>query len=268
MIDFSGDRQYIIGLVHLPPLPGTPFYQGGGMGNILDKAVADAQALARGGADGCLIQTVDRVYPPTDDADPARVAAMTLVTQAVKNAVPPAFLIGVQLMWNCITPSLAVAKICGADFIRCTALTGTAASPYGTIEADPLKVQSYRRQLDAMDISLVAEIQGYHVQGAEDGLSDVTNRAFFSQYAGADAVEIMHKDEAINGRMAQAIQKMGIPVVLGGGTNAENVRRRMRYAKMAFVGSCFEKKGWGGAIDEEAVREYMDAFHAKEAEKP
>ena len=100
MIDFSGDRQYIIGLVHLPPLPGTPFYQGGGMGKILDKAVADAQALARGGVDGCLIQTVDRVYPPTDDADPARVAAMTLVTQAVKNAVPPAFLIGVQLMWN------------------------------------------------------------------------------------------------------------------------------------------------------------------------
>lgn len=267
MIDFSTDRRYIIGLVHLPPLPGTPFYAGNGMQDILNKATRDARALALGGADGCLIQTVDRVYPRTDDADYARVAAMTLATQAVKNEAPSGFLVGVQLMWNCITPSLAVAKVCGADFVRCTALTGTAASPYGTVEADPLKVQAYRRQLDAMDITLIAEIQGYHVQGPEDDLSDLKSRAYFSQYAGADAVEIMHKDEAVNDRMAQAIRQMGIPVVLGGGTNAENAARRMRHANMAFVGSCFEKKGWGGEIDQDAVRAYMQAFHKGVEEK-
>ena len=140
MIHFDGDKKYIIGLVHLMPLPGTPFYEGN-LTAVIDKAVRDATALSRGGAHGCLIQTVDRAYSNEDDTDYARVAAITLVASAVKQAVPASFLVGVQLMWNCITPSLAVAKVCGADFIRCTAMVGVSESPYGMVEAQPLKVQ-------------------------------------------------------------------------------------------------------------------------------
>lgn len=260
MIDFKNGKKYIIGLVHLLPLPGTPFYEANSQEKIIEKAVSDALALVRGGADGCLIQTVDRAYSNLDDTDYARVAAMTLAVQAVKKAVPADFLVGVQLMWNCITPSIAVAKVCGADFVRCTALVGVSDSPYGTVEAQPLKVQEYRKKLDAMDITLIAEIQGYHFQGDGDAIKDLCSRAFFATYAGADAVEIVDKDEEKNNRMAEALKKMGVPVVLGGGTNAENVARRMQFADLALVGSCFEKKGWGGRIDEEAVRTYMDAF--------
>lgn len=268
MINFKDGKKRIIGLVHLLPLPGTPFYQGGGIEEIIQKAVNDTLALVHGGAHGCLIQTVDRAYSNQDDTDYARVAAMTLVTQAVKAAAPKDFLVGVQLMWNCITPSLAVAKVCGADFIRCTALVGVSDSPYGTIEAQPLKVQEYRRKLDAMDVTLIAEIQGYHFKGDGDPIKEVRSRAYFATYAGADAVEIVDKDEEMNNGMAKAIQAMGIPVVLGGGTNAENVQRRMRYADMALVGSAFERKGWGGKVDETAVRAYMDRFNAMEEDAP
>lgn len=266
MIEFKQGRKYIIGLVHLSPLPGTPFYDGNGMDPIIHKAVDDAMALVRGGAHGCLIQTVDRAYSNQDDTDYARVAAITLVTQAVRNAVPSDFLVGVQLMWNCITPSLAVAKVCGADFIRCTALVGVSDSPYGTVEAQPLKIQEYRRKLDAMNITMIAEIQGYHFKGEGDLIKELRSRAYFATYAGADAVEIVDKDEETNNRMAQALQGMNIPVVLGGGTNAENVARRMQYADMALVGSAFERKGWGRKVDEDAVRTYMDNFRILEKE--
>ena len=264
MIDFSKGRKYIIGLVHLLPLPGTPFYREDSLQENIRKAVTDAQALQRGGAHGCLIQTVDRAYDNQDDTDYARVAAITLIVQAVKQAVPPEFIVGVQLMWNCITPSLAVAKVCGADFVRCTALVGTSDSPYGTVEAHPLAVQEYRRKLQAMDVTMIAEIQGYHFQGNGDEIKDLCSRACFATYAGADAVEIVDKDEAKNERMAKALKDMGIAVVLGGGTNAENVARRMRYADMALVGSYFEKKGWGAAVDEDAVRAYMQNFRTLE----
>ena len=70
MIHFDGDKKYIIGLVHLMPLPGTPFYEGN-LTAVIDKAVRDATALSRGGAHGCLIQTVDRVYSNEDDTMPA-----------------------------------------------------------------------------------------------------------------------------------------------------------------------------------------------------
>lgn len=261
MLDFRTGQKYIIGMVHLLPLPGTPFYKEDSLEQIIEKAVADASALSRGGAQGCLIQTVDRVYTNTDDTDYARVAAMTLVVDAVKKALPADFIIGVQLMWNCITPSLAVAKICGVDFVRCSVLVGTSDSPYGTVEGQPLLVQEYRQKLNAMDISLIVEIQGYHFQGSSDMLKEICSRAYFATYAGADAVEIVDSDEEKNNAMAKAIREMNIPVVLGGGTNVENVKRRMQYANAAFVGSHFQNKNWGGAIDENAVKAYMEALH-------
>ncbi len=47
-----GKKKIVIGMVHLLPLPGTPFYQEGNVERALTKAVADATALYHGGADG------------------------------------------------------------------------------------------------------------------------------------------------------------------------------------------------------------------------
>src|SRR6266699_7184382 len=57
--DSLGKKKVVIGMVHLLPLPGTPFYQEGNVERALPKAVADATALDNGGADGCLLQTGD-----------------------------------------------------------------------------------------------------------------------------------------------------------------------------------------------------------------
>src|SRR5207237_5315290 len=84
-----GKKKIVIGMVHLLPLPGTPFYQEGNVERALTKAVADATALYHGGADGCLIQTVDRVYPATDEAGYARVGAMAAIARAVADATGP-----------------------------------------------------------------------------------------------------------------------------------------------------------------------------------
>ena len=62
------------------------------------------------GADGCLIQTVDRVYSTKDEADYARVAAMAAIVKAVADATRPDFQVGVQIMVNALKASLAVAK--------------------------------------------------------------------------------------------------------------------------------------------------------------
>lgn len=260
-----GRKKLVIGLIHLKPLPGTPFYEEGGFEESLDKALKDANALYKGGADGCLIQTVDRVYPSGDDADYARVAAMSVITHEVKKSVGEEFIIGTQIMWNCITPSLAVAKVCGASFTRCTALVGTTASPFGLVNANPLKVQTYRRQIDAMDIALIAELQGYHFQGLGDDMP-LAQKVHMTKMAGADAVEVMHSDEEINNKLVHDIKKAfpDMPVVIGGKTNLENVSRRMKEANAVLVGSCFENKNWGGFIDESIVREYVSIVRSME----
>jgi predicted TIM-barrel enzyme len=117
-----GKRKAVLGMVHLAPLPGTPFYRDGSFAQILDAAVRSACALAEGGADGCLVQTVDRVYAPGEDSDPARTAAMALVVRSVAEATGEDFQVGVQLMRNALKASLAVAKVAGGSYIRAGAL--------------------------------------------------------------------------------------------------------------------------------------------------
>jgi membrane complex biogenesis BtpA family protein len=259
MVKMFGKKKLVLGLIHLVPLPGTPLYEEGNFELALEKALKDSQALKSGGADGCLVQTVDRIYPSGDDADYARVSAMAVITHEVKKATGPEFLVGAQIMWNCITPSLAVAKVTGAQFTRATALTGTTVSPFGLINADPYKVGMYRRQIGAQEIAIVAEIHGYHFKGLSGDDLPLPMKARMAINAGANAVEIMDADEETNNRMVHDIKAAfpNIPVILGGKTDLENVTRRLKEADGAFVGSVFEKGQWGRNIDESIVKEYV-----------
>lgn len=255
--DALGSKKVVIGMVHLLPLPGTPFYEEGNVETALAKAVADATALEQGGADGCLIQTVDRIYPPTDDADYARVAAMAAIVKAVADATGPGFQIGVQIMINALKASLAVAKVCGGSFLRCTALVGATVTPSGMVEAHPLDFLTYRTQIGAQDIALIAEVHSMHFQWMGD--KPVAEVARLATRAGARAVEVAHADEEVNARLVHEIKQAmpQVPVILGGHTNHDNAARRLAHADGAFVGRCLQGDGWGGRIEVERVREYV-----------
>lgn len=252
-------RKMVIALVHLKPMPGTPFYQEGDMQRSIDKALRDVEALVEGGADGCLLQTVERVYPLGDEADYARVAGMAAVASAVRAIAPPSFKIGVQIMWNGIRPSLAVAKTCGGDFVRCAAFVGASESPYGVLQGDPLTVLTYRRQIGADDVGLVAEVNGMHYQwhGPEKSTAEIARMAANS---GAEAVEIAHADEQRNQELVREIKAAhpNLPVMLGGHTKHENAKRRLADADGAFVGTCLESGAWGSNIDVAKVKSYVD----------
>lgn len=258
LFDGTSNSKLVIGLVHLKPMPGTPHYKEGDMQRSIDKAVADVTALAKGGADGCLLQTVDRVYPVADDADYARVAGMAAVTSAVRQVAPPGFKIGVQIMWNAISASLAVARVCGASYVRCVGLVGVTDSPFGMVNADPLRVLTYRRQIGAEDVGMVAEIEGMHFHWL--GGKPLPDIARLAVNAGAEAVEITHPDEATCIELVRQVKQAQpkLPVILGGHTNHENAARRLANADGAFVGTCLEKVGWGGEIDVDRVCAYVD----------
>jgi membrane complex biogenesis BtpA family protein len=253
-----GKKKVVIGMVHLLPLPGTPFHEDGNMEQALDKAVLDATALYQGGADGCLIQTVDRVYSPKDEADYARVAAMAAIVKAVSDATGPEFQIGVQIMVNALKASLAVAKVCGGSFLRCTALVGATLSAAGMIEANPHDFLTYRNSIAAQDIRLIAEVHSRHFTWL--GERPPAEIARMAMRAGAHAVEVAHPDEDANSRLVRDIKQVmpDLPVILGGYTNHANVARRLADADGAFVGACLQSKGWGQHIDIDRVHEYVE----------
>lgn len=256
--DRLGKKRVVIGLVHLLPLPGTPFFEEGNFERALDKAVSDACALDQGGADGCLIQTVDRVYPDEDQADYARVAAMAAIVHAVYQATGPQFQIGVQIMFNALKASAAVAKVCGGSFLRCAALVGATLTASGLVKAKPYEFQEYRSRIGATNLKLIAEVDGMHFRWL--GGKPTVEVARAAYYAGAHAVEVAHQDEDTSNRVVREIKQAlpDLPVILGGFTNHDNAARRLREADGAFVGTCFQDGNWGGRVDVNLVREYVE----------
>ena len=258
-----GKKKVVLGMVHLKPLPGTPHHEEGMLEEALEKAVKDAVSLDKGGADGCLIQTVDRVYPSGDESDYARLAGMAKIVHEVSKVSSPEFQIGVHFMLNGLKPSVAVAKVCGGSYIRCTALVGTTQTAMGTIAANPHDFMSYRARIGAQNIKLIAEVDGMHYRAIDN--RPAVETAMMAKYTGAHAVEVAHKDEDENNRVVAEIKKAipDMPVILGGHTNHENAARRLKDADGAFVGTCLEMDGkWGGPIDIERVKEYVGIVSA------
>ncbi|MGH3898512.1 MAG: BtpA/SgcQ family protein [Pseudonocardiaceae bacterium] len=250
----------VIGMVHLSPLPGTPFHEEGQFPQILERAVDAARALDVGGADGCLVQTVDRVYSVDDDSDPARTVAMGLIVREIVRATGKDFEVGVQLMRNALRASLAVAKVAGGSFIRAGGLVGMTLTAHGMVTAQPLRVMEYRAKIHAQDIKVIADIDSQHYRWFEGG-KPTAQVAGSAAFVGADAVALGSPDDERTLAMIASVRaaQPDLPIILAGHTDHDNAGRLLAAADGAFVGTCLQPSGWGGPIDVERVRAYVRA---------
>lgn len=253
-----GKKKVVIGMVHLGALPGTPFSEPGDYAAVRQKALSDALALEAGGADGCVVQNAgDRVFA-IDNADPAIVAAMTDIVREIANATKPEFQIGVQILRNDLKGALAIAHVCGGSFLRCGALIGSTITASGIMEGNPYEFQAYRKRIGAQNVKLFAEIHSMHFTWL--GGRPIADIARNARYAGASAVSLCDPDEAVTLDLIAQIRAAApdLPIIVGGYTDHENVARILATADGAIVGSAFEKGGRGGAVQVEAVRDYVD----------
>ena len=70
----------------------------------------------------------------------------------------------------------------------------------------------------------------------------------------------------MNERRVKDVKDAGpFPVILGGGTDVQNCKDRLRYADGALVGTAFEGGKWGGPIIESIVADYVK--NVRELEK-
>ena len=101
----------IVGMAHLPPLPGAPGYDpDGGIQRLVDWVSADLEALQSGGIDAVMFgNEADRPY--VLHAPPEGLAAMTAVVTDVKPLLTVPF--GVNYLWDPVA-SVALAVATGA----------------------------------------------------------------------------------------------------------------------------------------------------------
>jgi membrane complex biogenesis BtpA family protein len=120
----------LLGVVHLPALPGSPGYRGD-MAGLVDAAVRDAEALIAGGMGGFIVENFGDAPFFAERVPPETIASMGRVLAALPQGE---HLVGVNVLRNDARAALGLAAAFGLDFIRVNVHVGAAVTDQGVIE--------------------------------------------------------------------------------------------------------------------------------------
>jgi membrane complex biogenesis BtpA family protein len=260
LTELTGAVKPIVGMAHLPALPGTPLYDGaGGMAAVRERVRRDLDALQRGGIDAVMFcNENDRPYRL--DADPATVAGMTDVVASLRGELSVPF--GVDVLWD-PTATLAVAAATGAAFCR-EIFSGAFAGDFGLWVRSAGDAFRYRRQLGADDVRLMFNINAeFAAPLAPRPIGEVARSVAFSSSPDAILISGPITGQAAStsalAEVAAAVRSSGVPVLVNTGLKATNAAELLAHADGAIVGSSLKVDGvtWN-PVDVRRVRDLMD----------
>ncbi|MBW2968206.1 BtpA/SgcQ family protein [Candidatus Woesearchaeota archaeon] len=241
----------VIGMIHLTTLPGYP--QHSSMEDVMGRAVEDAVVLEQGGVDAILIENTDD-DPHQKAVSPETVAAFTAVALEVRRTVK--IPVGICVLWNDYRAALAIAKVCGAEFVRIPVFTEAVVTASGLIEGNPFDAVRYRRQIGADDIRIMADVQVKHASMLAK--RPIAESAVEAAHFGADELIVTGRFTGDSPDMEDLKKvRLACPdatITIGSGTTPQNFGQLALYADKAIVGTYFKPKG---KIELERIREVV-----------
>ncbi len=248
----------MIGMVHTLALPGTPKYdRAGGMKRVVAQALEEARILEDTGFHA-LLYCNESDMPYQTRMEPEVVAAMTAVVGEVQSKVDLPH--GINMLLDPLA-SLAIAHATGGRFIRCF-LSGTYVGDLGFYTPDAPALLRLRKNLDAEEIRLICNVTaGFSVNLDTRQVPDVAAAAAFIGLADAVCVSGpaagQEADLSLIRRVAERVPE--VPVVVGTGVSAENIRALAQAADGFIVGTSIKKGGQTlNPVDPAKAREFMD----------
>jgi membrane complex biogenesis BtpA family protein len=257
----------LVGVVHLLPLPGTdgaPARADDAMRAALERAVADARALATGGFDAIIVENFGDAPFHKDDVPKATVAALARACAEVRRAVD--LPLGVNVLRNDALAAVAIAAACGFDFVRVNVHAGAMVTDQGVIEGRAAATLAERRRLGAESVALWADVLVKHAEPLAG------QRAALLPQLAEDTFRRGHADALIvsgagTGKSASlddvAAVKRAVPeakVVVGSGVTLETARATLEIAHAAIVGTWTKQDGRvDRPVDVERVRALVSA---------
>lgn len=252
-----------IGMIHLPPMPGSPRWTGGSMQDVYDLALADALALRDGGLHALVIENHGDVpFLRPDDIGHETSAFMAMI--ATRLAADVGLPMGINVLANAAIPALAIAKAAGAGFVRVNQFANAYVANEGFMQGDSARIMRYRAKLDARDIAIFADSHvkhGSHAIMADRSITELTrDLAFFD----ADAVIATGQrtgDGAKLDELKEIHDAVDLPVLVGSGVTPDTIGGIMAFASGVIIGSSLKAEGvMENPVDRHRVAVFMRAF--------
>ncbi|NHK31117.1 MAG: BtpA/SgcQ family protein [Asgard group archaeon] len=258
---FSNTSKPIIGMIHLPALPGSPKHTLD-FDEISSHALSDLNYLIKSGVDGVLVENFhDNPFLKSEIPLLTLIPFTLLVQRIAQNSTIP---VGVNLLRNACEQALTVASFTGADFIRCNFFTGAYISDQGIIEGCAASLKRYQKQLQGTKTisqpKIFADIHCKHAAPLSSRSLDLEVQDAFERGL-ADGIIITGERTGLPTKIKdlQLLQSKDLaPILIGSGLTYENVDQLLPLAHGAIVGSYFKKDGLlSNPIDSKKVGQFI-----------
>jgi len=251
----------LIGAVHVPALPGSDGYEFD-MTRVIKKSVADALAYKEGGFDALIVENMHDVPYRCGSVAAETVAAMTVVAQAVKNAVN--LPLGVQLLAGANIESLAVATALDLDFIRVEGFVFAHVGDEGLHQASAPTLVRKRAELKAQKVKIFADIKKKHSSHAITADVDLAETGHAAEFFKADAVIVSGLRTAaapLESEVKAVAEAVKIPTLVGSGVTPQNIALFSKHAQALIIGSYAKKDGhWANDCDGKRLEALVKAL--------
>lgn len=241
---WAGRGKVLIGMCHVPPLPGAPRFAGK-IDAVRELVLRDAAALAEGGADAIFLENFGDVPFFPDRVPAATVAHLTVLAECVRSRVN--LPIGINVLRNDGRSALAIASAVGADFIRVNVLSHARLTDQGVIQSIAHDLLRDRAALGATGVRILADVNVKESVPLSPGLSieDETDDLLHRGLADGVIVSGANTGSGADVEELQRVRRVArdTPVFVGSGVSTANIERFLPLADGFIVGTSLKVDG-------------------------
>ena len=253
--------KFLSAMIAVLPLPGSPLYDGDDQ-KIINQALADLDVYKKAGVDSLLLENdhdLPYIQPPLDEEG---IALMMEIAKEVRKRFDGP--IGIQMLEAANITSLEIAAEADLDYIRVEAFVFAHVGGSGIINGSAGKILRRRKELKAEHIRVFADDKKKHGSHSLTIDLDIKDEIMQAEFFLVDGVIVTSQFTGMNpdkDDLVKAKSATKLPVLIGSGMTAENIKDYLPFADGFIVGSYFRKDGkFLEKLEPERLNNFMKAF--------
>jgi membrane complex biogenesis BtpA family protein len=252
----------IIGVIHLPPLPGAPRNKEK-IVKILESALEDAKKLEEGGINGIIVENYGDVPYYPESVPPETITSMTVICHEISKKIH--LPLGINVLRNDAKTALAIALATKASFIRVNVHISAMLTDQGLIQGKAHETLRYRSNLK-IDTKIFADIKVKHAKPLTPP-TPIEEEAKEAIHRGqANAIIITGKTTGIPPnpenilKVKQALPET--PCLIGSGITQKNAKEMLKIADGCIVGTSIKiNKKTENPVDTNLLKKLINTIH-------
>jgi predicted TIM-barrel enzyme len=248
----------IVAVLHLPDFA---FAWDGSMARLEDYVLTNAAVFAEAGIPALMIQDQTR---ETGAADPRTIAIMSALGSLVRRTHPDIPLGIIVQAHDAIGP-LAIARACGAAFVRLKVFVAASMTQEGVKSALGVEAREARQAMGADEVAILADV----FDRTSLPLVDVppVQGAKWAENLGADGLILTGSSFEDSLDRVRSARQGGVrrPILIGGGVSEENVAEAIAVADGCIISTSLMQDGPGPRWSRDKTLRFMETVRRSRA---